>query len=94
MPVFPQTTHRPSVGVSTLKHVLQKNVLEFVLVVRSLAHALCALREHCAHEWLEVLSFGLPHCVHGAILEIQSPAGKVDFLDVDGRCCIGCAPAI
>ena len=54
VPVSPQTTHKPLVGVSILKHVVQKNVLDFVRAVRSITHALCALREHCAHVWLEV----------------------------------------
>ena len=56
--------------------MIKKNVVDFVRDVRSITHALCALREHCAHEWLEVLSFGLPHCVQGVSLGIQSPAGR------------------
>ena len=73
--VSPQTTHRPSVGVSILKHVVQKNVWDFVHFFRCITHALCALREHCAHVSSEVVSFGLLHCVHRVSLEIHSPSG-------------------
>ena len=48
--VSPQTTHGPLVGVSILKHVLQKNVWDFVHFFRSIMHAICALHEQCTHE--------------------------------------------
>ena len=50
----PQTTHKSLVGVSILKHVVQKNVWDFVRLFRSIMHVLCAFCEHCAHVWLEV----------------------------------------